>query len=312
MKYCLSQYTLASIKFLAVLIASLGITVPSAMALTFDIPSNSNIVGEIQHVTVQAGDTLANIGQQYNIGGYEMVEANPKVSFLFPEPGTQLVIPSQFILPPGPRQGIVVNLSEMRLYFYHPNGKQVSTYPVGIGKDGWHTPIGKTEITRMRTNPTWVVPQSILDKHAKNGKILPATMPPGPKNPLGRHAISLGFSEKSIVIDGTPNPQGVGIRSSHGCIRMYAADIERLYSKVKVGDLVTVIHKPNKIGYIGQKIYLEAHVPLSEDLYKSQNFSQQAIQRATKLGLAATTGNLQQIKKIKNRASGIPEFIGYR
>lgn len=283
-------------------------TTNTAVSLTFPLPQNGNIVGHIQYTTVRHGDTLSTIGRRFDIGGYEMTEANPGVNYLHPKVGTTLVIPSRFVLPKGPRKGIVINLAEMRLYYYHPDGKHVSTYPVGVGKDGWDTPLGTTSIVRKRANPTWVVPKSILENHRRMGKPIQPTMPPGPKNPLGAYAMNTGF--KNIVIHGTPYPMGVGVRSSHGCIRMLPEDISQLFSMVKVGTQVRVAHEPHKIGYDGNKLYMEAHVPISESTYTGIYSNDTLVQRlANQLGKKITV-KWGEAQRIRNRTSGYPQLIG--
>lgn len=280
----------------------------SIWALTFELSQNSNIVGHLQYTTVRYGDTLSTIGRKFNIGGYEMTEANPGINYMHPKAGTKLVIPTRFVLPKATRKGIVINLAEMRLYYYHPNGKHVSTYPVGVGKDGWDTPLGETTIVRKRANPTWVVPQSILENHRRMGKPIEPTMPPGPKNPLGAFAMNTGF--KNIVIHGTPYPMGVGIRSSHGCIRMLPEDIRELFSMAKVGTKVTVVHEPHKIGYQGNKLFMEAHVPISATTYAGVYSNDTLIQRAANNLGRKVTVQWQDAKRVRHRTSGYPQAIG--
>src|SRR5690606_9951022 len=135
--------------------------------------------------------------------------------------------PSAFILPPGPREGIVLNLAELRLYYYHPGGKKVSTFPVGIGRSGWLTPVGETVIARKKEGPTWIPPKSIREYMKKKGVHLPEKVYPGPENPLGDFALYLGW--QNYLMHGTNQPNTVGIRSSSGCIRMYPEDIKRLF-----------------------------------------------------------------------------------
>jgi L,D-transpeptidase ErfK/SrfK len=280
-----------------------------AQALTFTIPHEGNIVGHIQETTVQPGDDLSTIGRQFDIGGYEMTEANPGVSFLNPQPGMSVVIPSQFILPSGPRKDIVINLAEMRLYFYHPDGRKVSTYPIGIGKGGWLTPMGSTQVVRKRANPTWVVPDSILANRRAHGDPIPPVMPPGPDNPLGHFAMNLGF--KNIVIHGSPFPYGIGMRKSHGCINMLNEDIEELYPMVAVGTKVRIVHEPVKIGMMDNQLYLESHVPLQESLYQDSKSLKARFQQVLKDTKFATYQvHWDNIAEQKQEANGIPQFVG--
>lgn len=281
----------------------------SSEALTFDLPSQGNIIGHLSEATVEEGDSLSTIGRRYDIGGYEMTEANPNVSYADPMPGTSLIIPSKFILPSGPRRDIVINLAEMRLYFYHPDGKRVSTYPIGIGKGGWLTPVGNTQIVRKRTDPTWIVPDSILENRMAHGDPIPATMPPGPDNPLGRFAMNLGF--KNIVIHGSPFPNGIGLRKSHGCINMLNEDIEELYPLVSMGTKVRIIHEPVKIGMMNNQLFLESHVPLQESLYQEKLSLKEKFQRVLKdTKYSKYKVQWDDIEEQQIEANGIPQFIG--
>lgn len=276
---------------------------------TFVLPPNGSVIGDIQHAAVQEGDTLATIGMRYGMGGYEMVEANPGVSYSHPHPGSTVIIPSRFVLPDAPREGIVINLAEMRLYYYHPDKIHVSTYPVGVGQEGWNTPLGKTQIIKKRLHPTWVVPESILANHLAHGEVIPKVKGPGPDNPLGDYAMNLGFP--SIVIHGTPYPKAVGIRSSHGCIRMINEDAGDLFEKIKVGTSVNIIHQPTKIGRLDDKLYLEAHVPISQELYLADyhDIGQLIHKVVTKIGKQYSI-EWHEVEKLQHRASGIPLPIG--
>lgn len=243
---------------------------PYIGGLTFQIEEGSDIVGAMQKVTVVKGDTLHSIARQYDLGLLEMQEANPQIN---PDKklaaGTELVVPSEFILPPGPREGIVINLAELRVYYYPPDSDIVVTHPVGVGRLGWRTPIGETTIIRKRENPTWVPPASIRAYSASKGIRLPAAVGPGPNNPLGKYAMNLGWN--GYLMHGTNAPTSVGVRSSSGCIRMYPEDIENLYSYVSLGTPVRVIYEPFKIGTQDGQLYLEAHELFQENYYNVNN-----------------------------------------
>lgn len=281
----------------------------TSCALTFTLPHDGNVIGHIQYAAVQPGDTLADVAMRYNMGGYEMLEANPGVSYAHPRPGTRLVVPSRFILPDGPKQGIVINLSEMRLYFYHPDGVHVSTYPVGVGQEGWNTPLGKTHIVKMRERPTWVVPDSIMENYIAHGKYVQKVNPPSPTNPLGEYAMNLGFG--SIVIHGTPYPKAVGLRSSHGCIRMTNRDVGELFKMVKVGTPVEIIHQPTKVGREADKLFLESHVPISQSLYDAnyRDVGSLIHKMVDKIGKQYSV-QWGEIEKIRHQAYGYPLPIG--
>ena len=235
-----------------------------AQAMTFDIPSNGdNVVGHITYAHTRSGETLADVGRRFDVGVYEMIEANPTLS---PDAqlssGTQLLIPSQFVLPPGEHKGIVINLAELRLYYFPNGGKEVITEPVGIGREGWDTPLGLTKVTKKVANPEWRPTERVREDAAEQGYILPEVWPPGPDNPLGGYMMRLGWP--TYLIHGTNRPEGVGRRSSAGCIRMFPEDIEMLFSKVDVGTPVRIINRPVKIGWLGSHFYLEAHKPIKE------------------------------------------------
>lgn len=252
-----------------------------AFSLTFLLPRQGDVIGQIQMTTVRRGESLGDVGRRYGVGVYEMIEANPKLDPWVPTVGAAVIVPTQFILPPGPRQGIVLNLSEMRLYFYHPDKPLVTTCAVGIGKKGWSTPLAHTTVISKKANPSWVPPESIRREHLLKGDPLPAVVPPGPDNPMGRFALYLGLS--TIRIHGTNRSGGIGVRGSHGCIRLFAEDIETLYRSVPVGTAVRIIHAPYKVGWHQGRLYLEAHQPLSEGQYSGSNSVEnltRAIQRA--------------------------------
>ncbi|MDB6096690.1 MAG: hypothetical protein JWM09_968 [Francisellaceae bacterium] len=240
-------------------------------ALTFPLEPNQDLIGQVQTAIVNPDESLGEIGRRFDIGVYEMIEANRHIDPWVPHPGTEIIIPSQFILPPGPREGIVLNLAEMRLYHYHDSGALVSTYPIGIGTRNWTTPLATTAITAKIKHPSWRPPQSIRAEHALKGDILPLIVPAGPDNPLGNYAFRMGLA--SILIHGTNKPGGVGLRSSHGCVRLLPADIEELYKNVAVGTKVRIIHEPYKAGWYNNNLYLEAHDPLTESRFKGSDDS---------------------------------------
>lgn len=265
----------------------------SAFSLTFPIPKKGDIVGEVQLTTAEANESLGEIGRRFDVGVYEMIEANPNIDPWVPSKGSLLVIPTQFILPQVPRTGLVLNLAEMRLYYFHPDKPLVTTYPLGIGKKGagWSTPLGVTTVTGKKKDPAWYPPASIRKEHLNKGDVLPLVVASGPDNPLGRHALYLasqGLSSKgSFLIHGTNRPGGVGVRSSHGCIRLFPEDIEALYSMVPIGTSVRIIHEPYKIGWHEDHLYLEAHKPLTEPQY----FGSDSLTRLEKIIKGAIDGS---------------------
>jgi L,D-transpeptidase ErfK/SrfK len=178
-----------------------------------------------------------------------------------------VVVPTQFVLPFAERKGIVVNVAAMRIFYFppaKPGEKQVVyTYPIGIGKVGWSTPEGKTKVVSKQKNPEWRPTASIRAEHKKLGDILPAVVPAGPDNPLGTHKMTLGWP--SYLIHGTNKPYGVGLRSSHGCLRLYPEDIPRLFDMVGPGTQVQVVNQPFLFGWHGDELYLQAYDVLEDD-----------------------------------------------
>lgn len=215
----------------------------SSVAITFSLPEEGNVIGQIKKVKLHKGATLFDIAKMHDIGVQEILKHNPGKSLHRALPGgTTVVIPARFVLPSTPKQGIVLNLAHMRLYYYHPAGKKVSTYPVGIGRNGWSTPRGRTVIVGKNKNPTWRPPASLKREAANRGRTLPDSVPPGPRNPLGRYAFYLGF--RSILIHGTLQPSTIGTRCSHGCIRMYPHNIQKLFQQAPVGTPVRIVYEP--------------------------------------------------------------------
>jgi len=290
------------------MLAGLLLSIQGAHATTFDLPQTDNVLGDTQTTTSVGRQPIADVARDYGVGVYEMLEANPHVDPWQPEPGSQLTIPTRFVLPSGPRKGMVLNLAEMRLYFYHPDEPKVSTFPVGIGKPGWATPIGTTTIVSKRETPTWHVPASIQAEHAKNGRKVPNSIPPGPTNPLGEYAMHTGFA--GILMHGTIHPGGIGMRSTHGCIRMFPADIEWVFKHTTVGMQVRVVHEPIKVGQRNGDVYLEAHIPLSDPRFKGSNTQDALIKAVNAVAGKAAEIRWDNAKRLLKGASGIPEQIG--
>jgi L,D-transpeptidase ErfK/SrfK len=229
-------------------------TLAAATPALAQAPVDGDLIGPppIQY-TVVAGDTLATIARRNHIGYVELLSANPSQMSSTVHPGETLTIPTQHLvphLPGGDHPGIVVNLAALRLYHFGPGG-QVDTYPISVGKEGWDTPTGDTKIIEKRKDPTWTVPASIRAEDPK----LPSVVPPGPDNPLGQYALTLGWP--GYLIHGTNHPYSIGRPSSHGCMRLYPEDIEALFGMVEVGDVVTVIDTPMTLGESGGNLYLQ-------------------------------------------------------
>lgn len=237
---------------------------PFASALELPLPAaGDDVVGHVQVIKASYEDTFADLGKKYDLGYLEMVAANPGVDAWLPGVGTEVVLPTRYILPPGPREGVVINLAEYRLYYYPKDRPVVYTYPLGIGREGWDSPISDTSITVKTPNPGWTPPQSILREHAEAGDPLPAYVPPGPDNPLGPYKLTLGLP--GYLIHGSNKKFGIGMRVSHGCFRMLNHNVLELASVVPVGAKVRIINEPYKFGTSQGELYLEAHATLSDD-----------------------------------------------
>jgi L,D-transpeptidase ErfK/SrfK len=236
----------------------------------FPLPEESNMVGEVYTVTATNEDTLLDIAQAHNVGYEEVRMANPDTSLWVPGEGTEVTIPGQFILPDEERTGIVINVAELRLYYYPEVGDgetpRVETYPIGIGRDAYNTPLGITETTMRLENPAWYPPESIRREAAERGDPAPAVVPPGADNPLGRYAILLDIP--GYLIHGTNQPDGIGMRASRGCIRMHPDDIESVFWRVPVGTQVNIIDSPIKVGWdASSKGYVQAFTATDENAY---------------------------------------------
>ncbi len=243
---------------------AIGLQPVLGLALTFSLPMEGDMVGRIQTTQAEPGDDFVSIGERFDVGYYELMEANPEVNPHAPKIWGNITVPTRFILPPAQRSGIVVNLAELRLYYFH-DGK-VLTFPVGVGREGWGTPVCLTKIVAKTKLPTWNVPESIRTARAQEGVHLPKSVPPGPENPLGDYAMRLSVSGGTYLMHGTNDVTGVGRRSSSGCIRMFPEDIEELFALVSVGTPVNIINEAFKVGWDGTRLYLESHVPLDRDV----------------------------------------------
>jgi len=277
-----------------------------AQGLEFPLPPpGTDIVGSIQTVIAGKNDTLSGIGMRYDIGYAEMAASNPEASVTGRlKPGMTIVVPSRFILP-SIRTGLVVNLAELRVYWFPSDAQVVYTFPVGAGREGWNTPIAATKVIDKKANPIWVVPDSILAESRRLGKPLKKYYKPGPNNPLGKYA--LYFALPGIRMHGTNMPASVGRRASHGCIRMLPNDIKFLYEHVPLGTPVHIIHEQNKVGWDGPILYLEAEVPFNE--YDDVDSGPQAIAKATKNHPAII--DEQRVKEALQNQDGLPLAIGH-
>ncbi len=225
------------------------------------------LVGQPQVVLASGDNTLADFARTYGLGYDELIAANPDVDPWLPGDGTPVLLPTQFIIPDVPREGIVLNIASKRLFYFPAVAEGepavVETFPIGIGRVGWETPLGSTHVVAKARDPHWYVPWSVRQEHIELGDPLPAVVPPGPDNPLGHRVLQLEMP--GYLIHGTNQPYGVGMRVSHGCVRLYPENIEHLYELVDIGEAVTIINEPYLLVQHDGEWYFEAHVPLEDD-----------------------------------------------
>jgi L,D-transpeptidase ErfK/SrfK len=233
----------------------------------FQLVPGDDVVGVVQVVSAGKDDTLTDIARRFDVGYEEILRANPKVDPWLPGEGREIIVPTQFVLPDAPRTGLVINIPAMRIFYFPPvkRGARpvVLTHPIGIGKVGWRTPEGVTKIVRRQKDPTWRVPESVRKEHHENGDDLDPVIGPGPDNPLGKYAFYLQWP--SYLIHGTNKPAGVGLRSSHGCIRLYPEDIEQFYNMVPIGTQVRVVNQPFVFGWHEGQLYMQPYDVLEDD-----------------------------------------------
>ncbi len=242
----------------AALATGLTLASTTTYATSFSLPpAGEALIGREEHVIANREDTLIDIARANSIGYDEIVNANPGVDAWLPQSGSNVVLPHVHILPDAPYQGIVINTAEMRLYYFPKATDTVESFPISIGRSDWSTPHVNARITRKMADPAWYPPASIRREHAQKGDPLPSVVPPGPDNPLGRYALYLSIP--GYLLHGTNNEYGIGMQVTHGCMRLYAPDIERLYERVPVGTPVRIINQPFKAGWRDGVLYVEVH-----------------------------------------------------
>ena len=283
----------------------------------FEINPEDDVVGLVQLTTSSKEDTLPDIARRFNVGYEEIVRANPGVDPWLPGENRTIVVPTEFILPDAPRDGVVINIAAMRLYYFpaRKNGEpqRLFTYPIGIGRVGWATPQGTTKILRRQKDPTWRPPVSVIKEHKENGEILPAVVGPGPDNPLGRHAFYLGWP--SYLIHGTNKPYGVGLRSSHGCIRLYPEDIAALFESLPIGTQVRVVNQPFVFGWKDGQLYLQAYDVLEDDARDWKNAQKKLLSKSLavriqkELKKRGEEMNWDRVARLAHAPRGIPVSV---
>ncbi|MGD9659634.1 MAG: L,D-transpeptidase family protein [Porticoccaceae bacterium] len=292
----------------AILLFSLISTAPVVQALTFRLDGN-DVVGETLRVKTRYEDTFVGLGHIYGLGFRAMMNANPDVLPWVPGEGTEVILPLSFILPrhDGDHEAIILNLAEFRLYHFLPEKKMVRSYAVGIGREGWETPVTEGKVTAISKDPSWTPPESIRREHASYGDILPAVVAPGPDNPLGKYAVKLSIP--GYLFHGTNKKIGFGMRVSHGCVRLYAGDIEELAMSVKPGVPVRIINEPVKAGWRKDKIYLEVHPQLEEDKGKPINYEMIIGEALAQRPGTVVNIDWEKVTQAAKRKSGMPTDI---
>ncbi len=286
-------------------------------------PGHDGVIGDLTPYQIQKGDTLLDVGRFYGLSAKEVSDANDHLDWWTPAPGKEITLPTEHILPDGPRAGIVLNIPEMRLYYYsHPGmkkhgtkdglaaasdsgGEVVYTFPVGLGRYDWKTPIGDFKVRGKTRNPTWVVPEDIYEEHLeRDGEADHVVEGGDPDNPLGLFRIELTLNE--YALHGTNNPWGIGMEVSHGCIRLYPEDIESLFKKVAIGTPGRFVYEPVKFGWRGDALYVEVH----DDLYaKYPGAWNHAIDEVKRRDLGDQV-DFRKLEKAVEAKSGVPTFVG--
>lgn len=283
----------------------------SAWAVDYPLPSaNSRLIGHNQTYTVQDGDkNLQAIARRFDTAAMLILEANNTIAPV-PRPGTVVTIPSQMLLPDVPREGIVVNLAELRLYYFPPGEQQVQVYPIGIGQQGLETPEMTTRVGQKIPNPTWTPTAGIRARSLERGITLPAVVPAGPNNPLGRYALRLAYGNGEYLIHGTNAPDSVGLRVSSGCIRMNAPDIKALFAQVRSGTPVRVINEPVKYSVEPNGVrYIEVHRPLSQSAEQDTQTMKMTLSPDFRQFAEHTSVNEGQVKNALSRRAGYPVIV---
>jgi L,D-transpeptidase ErfK/SrfK len=281
---------------------------PPVYSATFSLTPGDDVIGELQTVTAEQGDTFASLAMEFGLSLDEIKEANPNIKQL--RANQEVLLPTQFILPPSKyRDGIVVNMPELRLYFFSHDGRTVDTYPVAMGRPGWRTPVMKTTVTQKETQPIWHVPPDIHDYMLRTHAIdLPDVVPPGPRNPLGPFALHIG--NQGYLIHGNNQVSSIGTYASSGCIRMYNEDVTALFPEVPEGAMVYVTNHPYKAGWKGNQLLFKSQHPINikdEATELGHNTINEVIAEAT--AHHSTQLNWDKINRVAKARDGVPEQV---
>jgi len=314
MQFCRAGQSVAR-----VLVAVLAPFVASQLrAAEYLLPVNGdNVIGAISIAVAEHEDTLLDVGRRFGVGYEEIIAANPGIDPWLPGAGTEILVPGRFILPDAPREGVVVNLPEHRLYYYPPaqpgQPRVVRTYPISTGKMDWKTPLGVTRVVAKQEKPNWYPPASVRLEHEKKGDPLPPFIPPGPDNPLGEHVLRLGLPSGAYLIHGTNRPAGVGMQVTHGCIRLFPEDIAELYTMVPVNTKVNLVDQTTKVGWSRGALFVERQAPL-EGTDNPAHLDPAELDRVVKAATAGleSTVDWETARVVFQQATGVPVRIGER
>ena len=298
----------------SVMLASLLLLYTGSVGATrFPLPADGDdLIGEIRLEKATRSETLLDVARRHDVGQEEIRLANPSLDRWLPAENDPVLIPSRHILPKARREGVVLNLPEMRIYYFPPATRKdaavVDTYPVSIGRMDWKTPLGETHIVSKQRNPSWRPPQSVRREAAAEGENIPQLVPPGPNNPLGEFALRLGLP--SYLIHGTNKPYGVGMRVTHGCVRLLPEDIEELFTRVAVGTSVQIVNQPVKTGWHKGVLYAEIHPPLEEDDTAREHLLRFTLERVyAELAQNPAVLDGQALRQAVENAHGVPVAI---
>lgn len=292
----------------------------------FPLPEGRNaVIGNLTSYRIRKGDTLLDIGRWYGLSAKEISDANGHIDWWGPPVGMEIVLPTEHILPAAQRSGLILNIPEMRLYYYYPTAtysrrkasgvhsasykpsneaRVVYTFPVGLGRFDWKTPVAAFTVTSKMKDPPWNVPDDIYQEHLERDGEADHMIPGGvPENPLGHYKLDLSIPEYGI--HGTNVPWGVGMEVSHGCIRLYPEDIERLYGMVKVGTPGRLVYEPVKFGWRGDALYVEVH----DDLYgKYPGLWNHAVHVVSEQNLGEYV-DMSKLEKAVEGKTGVPTYV---
>lgn len=292
-----------------------ALAVPPAAAVTWPMARDKQVIGELTTDVLRPGDRLVDMARMHNIGFVEMRAANPGLDPWLPKAGERITVPQLHVLPESAREGIVINLAERRLYYFAAewpdrDGAVVSTHPVGVGLAERATPLTRTRVTARVEDPAWYPTEPVRDWYRRVRDIeLPAVVPPGPENPLGRHALIL--EGDGLLIHGTHRPAGVGMRVSQGCIRLYPESIANLIGQVPVGTPVRIVDQPARLGWRRDRLYAEIDPPgdTPGDQHGERVWRQLLADASTRAEARGAALDRTALREAFRRADGIPVVV---